>query len=159
MKYQEAFDLLNEQLKDIPKAQIRSMSLSVLPRLMDVLDHNHTKCPYCQKMSKDGSRYVHNIRPLFEQDMSINKHFEQWVESSQKHLKTEHNQYVKGRITSAYATYGMTIGTLIAFAYIYITGGETSIGGISIGWTCGMLIGYLSGKIKEQRLAKNNQLY
>jgi hypothetical protein len=159
MKYQEAFDLLNNQLKDIPKAQIRSLSLAVLPRLMDALHNNSERCPSCLKLGHQGEAFVKNIRPLFEQNVKINKSFEQWVDESQKHLRIEHQQRIKGRITSTYITIGMAIGTLIAFGYIYLLNKEELLGGISIGWACGMIIGYIAGKLKEQKLSKLNKLY
>ncbi|MCU4154597.1 hypothetical protein J1N10_01330 [Carboxylicivirga sp. A043] len=159
MKHQEAFDLLNEQLNDIPKAQIRSLSLAVLPRLMNALDENSEACPDCKKLGNEGEHFVRNIRPLFQQDTNATKQFEQWVEEAQKHLKIKHQQHVKGRLTSTYTTIGMAIGTLIAFGYIYLSNNEHMLGGISIGWAIGMLAGYIFGKVQERKLSQQNKLY
>ncbi len=159
MKHKEAFDLLNEQLEDIPKAQIRSLSLAVLPRLINALDEQSAACPHCKKLGNDGEHFVRNIRPLFEQDIKASKQFEQWIEEAQKHLKVEHQQHVKGRITSTYTTIGMALGTLIAFGYLYLSSNEQMMGGISIGWAAGMLAGYIAGKVQERKLSQHNKLY
>ena len=159
MKHQEAFDLLNEQLKDIPKSQIRIMSLSVLPRLMDILDHKQETCPYCRNHSHQGESFVKDIRPLFEQNIQKTKSFEHWVDEAQKHLKTEHKLHVKGRIASTYTTIGMAIGAFIGFILAYFFDLNTVIGTISIGWAIGMILGYSSGKLRERKLHKNNHLY
>ncbi|MCT4589022.1 MAG: hypothetical protein N4A71_14465 [Carboxylicivirga sp.] len=159
MKQEEAFNILNEQIKDIPKAQIRSVSLAVLPRLMQVLDDHLDKCPHCQKFSQEGENYVNDIRPIFGEDVKANKQFEQWAHESQKHLKIEHEQYVKGRTTSVYITIGMAIGTLVAFIYSYFLAENNIAGSISIGWAIGLVVGYMAGKLKENKLRKNKQLY
>jgi len=159
MNQQETFDTLNEQLKDIPKVQIRLMSLSVLPRLMGALDANQQHCPDCKRYNKEGGQFVNDIKPLFNQDLKVQKSFEKWVDNAQKHLKTKHQQRVKGRLTSTYATIGMLTGCLIAFLYMKVTGSTNYIGNISLGWAIGMTVGYFTGKLIESRLSKNNKLY
>lgn len=159
MKHEEAFDLLNEQIKDIPKAQIRTVSLAVLPRLMNALDQQQESCPQCLKHSRQGEDFVNNIRPLFEQNIKMSKSFEQWADEAQKHLKVRHQQHVKGRVTSTYTTIGMAIGTFIAFIYSYFIVENSIAGTISIGWAVGLIFGYISGKLKENTLRKNQQLY
>ncbi len=159
MKQDEAFDLLNAQLKDIPKAQIRSMSLAVLPRLINALESHQDTCPNCSKLNKDGEAFIRNIRPLFEQNIPEIKKFEQWVETSQKHLKQDHQQHVKGRVASTYTTIGMATGTLSAFLYLQFVPEISTFGSISLGWTIGTVVGYVVGKIKEQILSKKDKLY
>ncbi|MCG8581319.1 MAG: hypothetical protein MI866_15460 [Bacteroidales bacterium] len=159
MKQEEAFTILNSQLKDIPKVEIRSLSLAVLPRLMNVLDNNMTTCTHCKKFSNEGEVFVRNIRPLFQQDIATGKRFEQWVEETQKHLKSTHHQHVKGRITSSYTTIGMVIGVSIGLLISLATDKELMIANASIGWALGMLAGYIGGKLKEGKLNKSNKLY
>ncbi|WP_439184191.1 hypothetical protein [Carboxylicivirga taeanensis] len=159
MNQQEAFDLLNEQLQDIPKVQIRSMSLAVLPRLMNTLDRNHDTCTHCKKFSAEGEIFVRDIRPLFEQNISTIKKFEQWVDEAQKHLTNAHQQQVKGRITSTYTAVGMGLGIAIAAAYSLLAAHTITITSISLGWAIGMLTGFIAGKIKENKLNQNKKLY
>lgn len=159
MKHQEAFDLLNEQLINIPKMQIRSMSLEVLPRLIDRIDSNQNQCSACKDLNITGEAFIHDIKPIFNQDKETIKKFENWVDESQKHLKKEHQQTPKGRLTSTYTTIGMAIGTVIAYLIIKITGQEGILSSISIGWAIGMLAGYIIGKVKEKKLTRNNKLY
>ena len=159
MNQQETFDILNAQLKDIPKAQIRLMSLSVLPRLMGVLDSNRNHCSDCNQYSHEGSCFVNDIRPLFNQDRNVQKNFEKWVGNAQSHLKNQHQQGVKGRLTAVYTSIGMALGCITALVFLQITNSDNYLGGISLAWTVGMLIGYSTGKIKERRLNKNNKLY
>lgn len=159
MKQQEAFDLLNVQLKDISKVQIRSMSLAVLPRLMNVLDKNQETCTHCQKFSHEGEAFVRNIRPLFEQDLLTGKRFEQWIDESQKHLRTTHAQTVKGKTTSLFATIGMSAGILSGLIFTLLMPETSALANISLGWTIGMLTGYTAGKLKEKSLARDNKLY
>lgn len=159
MNQQETFDTLNKQLKDIPKVQIRLMSLAVLPRLMGALDHNQDHCSDCKKHSTEGSLFVNNIRPLFNQERNVQKNFEKWVDNAQKHLKDKHQQHVKGRLTAIFTTICMIAGCLIAILYLNITNTTNYISSISLGWGIGMITGYFIGKIKENRLNKNNKLY
>ncbi|WP_430813482.1 hypothetical protein [Carboxylicivirga sp. RSCT41] len=159
MKQEEAFDLLNDQLKDIPKAEIRSLSLAVLPRLMNVLDNNMAKCTHCKKFSNEGEAFVANIRPLFKQDIATIKRFDQWAEETQKHLKHTHQQHVKGRITSSFTTIGMLCGVSLGLLASLVNGTEMMIANASIGWAFGMLIGYSGGKLKENKLKLKNKLY
>ncbi len=159
MKQQEAFDLLNAQLNDIPKAQIRSLSLAVLPRLMDVLDSNQATCSHCKKYSTEGEVFVKDIAPLFQQDTLTTKKFEQWVDESQKHLKNAHQQQVRGRITSLYTAIGMALGVLIAWLCSLLFPNQGTFTFIGLGWAIGMLAGYFSGKLKENKLKQTNKLY
>ena len=159
MNQKDTFDTLNEQLKDIPKAQIRLMSLAVLPRLMGALDNNKSHCVDCKRYSNSGEEFIKNIRPLFSQDRQAQQNFENWVTEAQKHLKTRHQQQVKGRITSTYATIGMLAGCALALFYLLLTNGSNYIGGISLGWALGMISGYIVGKTKENKLSRNHKVY
>ncbi|MBR8535696.1 hypothetical protein KDU71_09015 [Carboxylicivirga sediminis] len=159
MKQQEAFDILNAQLKDIPKVQIRSLSLAVLPRLINVLDTHMDKCPHCRKFNIEGEAFINNIAPLFKDDISSRKQFEQWVDESQKHLKIEHKLQVSGRITSAYTAIGMALGAIIAFGVSLLLENANTLANVSIGWALGMLTGYMTGKITENKLKQDNKLY
>ncbi|MBK3518377.1 hypothetical protein [Carboxylicivirga marina] len=159
MKQQEAFDILNSQLSDVSKSQIRSMSLEVLPRLINTLHENSNNCPSCKKHEQQGDNYVNDIRPLFEQDIRFIKEFERWVDSSKKHLKATHKQHPRGQISSTYTTIGMAIGTFIAFLISYFINNNNILGGLSIGWAIGMLFGYSIGKLKEKKLGQLNKLY
>lgn len=159
MNRQETFERLNQQLKDIPKSQIRSISLSVLPRLMGALYKSKGQCIECERFSKKGDVFVNDIKPLFAGDKEYIKDFEYWVEESQIHLKKDHGQQVRGRITSVYTTIGIITGTIFATAYCYFTKQTGYIGCVVLGWTIGMVAGYLGGKITERYLVKNNKLY
>ncbi len=159
MKQQEAFDLLNDQLQDIPKVQIRSMSLAVLPRLMNVLDKNHKSCPDCNRISHEGEVFVRNIRPVFEQDIPTIKKFERWVNTSQAHLKNRHGQVAKGKTTALYTAVGVAIGILLTLVFIWMKPEVNTLAHISLGWVIGMLGGYVSGKLKETSLAQKEKLY
>ncbi len=159
MEHKECYDLLNEQLKDIPKMEIRSLSLAVMPRLMDVLHKNQSACNHCKHFTKEGEIFTKDISPLFGADVKAKRNFENWVSESQKHLTTVHQQRVKGRLTSTYAAIGMLAGTAITTSYSWLSDGDNLIGMAGLGWAVGVLAGYITGKIKENNLSKNNKLY
>lgn len=159
MDQQSTYHILNEKLKDIPKAQIRSLSLSVLPRLMGALHKHKNSCPDCMKFQQEGVLFVNNVKQLFADDVKTMRQFESWVNQSQKHLKADHQLQVKGRLTATFTTIGMFLGIILPAIYVVISKGSNYIGYISLGWVIGMLAGYTAGKIKENGLQKHHKLY
>nr|WP_321405479.1 hypothetical protein [uncultured Carboxylicivirga sp.] len=158
MDRKTTFETLNEQLEKIPKAQIRSLSLAVLPRLMGAIHNQIDTCHHCKKYNDEGEVFVHNIQQLFNDPKALGP-FEDWVEQSQKHLKSEHRLHVRGRISATYATIGMLAGIIIGASYAWLSIESNYLAFISLGWLLGMLGGYIAGKIVENRLNKNNKLY
>ncbi|MCU4176371.1 hypothetical protein [Carboxylicivirga sp. N1Y90] len=159
MEHNECFSLLNEQLKDISKVEIRSLSLAVLPRLMNVLHINQNHCNECKRFTKEGEVFVHDISPLFGNDVRAKRSFENWVTTSQQHLTNVHQQQTKGKLSASYAAIGMFLGIIIASAYTWLSGGENYIGMAGLGWAAGTIAGYITGKLTENKLSKNNKLY
>lgn len=159
MDQQTTYDFLNEQLKDIPKAQIRSLSLSVLPRLMGAIHKQKEECPHCQKYNQQGETYINDIKQLFVDDIKTMREFENWVEHSQQHLKSEHQLQVRGRLTASYTIIGIIIGVVLFTVYTWLSSDENYTGFITLGLVAGMLGGYITGKIAENGLQKNNKLY
>ncbi|MBS2097940.1 hypothetical protein [Carboxylicivirga linearis] len=152
------YNKLNDQLEKIPKAQIRSLSLAVLPRLMGAIDNQKEKCHHCEKFNDEGEKYVNNIQDLFNDPRAL-KPFENWVEQSQQHLKQEHHLHVKGRIGATYSTVGMLAGILLPAMYVWLSSETNYMGFVSVGWLIGLTTGYVAGKIVERRLSKENKLY
>lgn len=159
MEHDECFSLLNEQLIDVSKVEIRSLSLAVLPRLMNVLHNNQEDCNECTRFTKEGEAFVNDISPLFGNDVRAKRNFENWVSTAQQHLTNVHQQQTKGKLSALYATIGMFLGIIIASAYTWLSDGENYIGMAGLGWVVGTLGGYVTGKLTEDRLSKNNKLY
>ncbi len=159
MDQKSTYNILNEKLKGIPRAQIRSISLAVLPRLMGAIHQNKENCPDCKKFNQQGEYFVDNIKDLFTDNVATVRQFENWVELSQNHLKLDHQLRVKGKLTATYTAIAMVAGIFIAALYVWFSGGDNYIGYISLGWLAGMLGGYLAGKLHEARLNKHHKLY
>lgn len=159
MTYQETFDKLNEQLKDVPKSQVRSLSLEVLPRLMAILHAHKSTCHHCQLLSNEGEGFVNHIAPLFGDNPNELKKFEDWVERAQKHLSEAHQLKVKGRTVAAYAAVGALLGIVWGIIHGYITEVPEYIGIVSSTSVIGMLVGYVLGKMKEKALKRDHRLY
>nr|WP_321453327.1 hypothetical protein [uncultured Carboxylicivirga sp.] len=158
MDRRTTFDTLNQQLEKIPKAQIRSLSLAVLPRLMGALHNKVDECPHCKKLNNQGEVFVNDIQQLFNDHKALAP-FENWVEESQKHLKKDHQLHVRGRISATYSTIGMLTGIFVPALYVWLSAETNYIGYISLGWLIGIFAGYISGKIVENRLHKDKKLY
>jgi len=159
MEAKEVIQILNAKLEEVPKAEVRSMGLEVLPRLIDVLHHQKEVCPECRKLHDDGVKHIENILALFGQDLAIQKTFENWVSETQSHLKNQHGMVAKGRTAAAYIFFGISVGVVTGIVIMYLTENENILGGAVLGWVCGMLIGWSVGKIKESKLQKKHHLY
>lgn len=159
MEAKEVIQILNAKLEKVPKAEVRSMGLEVLPRLIDVLHHQKETCPDCRKFHDDGVNHIEDIIALFGQDLLIQKKFENWVSQTQSHLKGQHRMVAKGRTAAAYVFAGISVGVVIGVLVMYLTENENILGGAILGWVCGMLIGWSIGKVKESQLQKKHHLY
>lgn len=159
MEAKEVIQLLNTKLENVPKAQVRSMGLEVLPRLIDVLHQRRPACSDCKKLHDEGIRHIDQIGALFGDDLAVQKKFESWVDRSQRHLKEYHGMVAKGRTSSVYVVSGIVGGMVIGALSMYMISAENSIGGAVLGFVCGMLIGWIVGKMKESKLRKEQKLY
>jgi len=159
MEAKEVIQILNTKLEKVPKAEVRSMGLEVLPRLIDVLHHHKKTCPDCRQLHDDGIHHMEDIISLFGTDLSVQKKFENWVSETQSHLKHQHGMVAKGRTAAAYIFAGVVFGVVFGVAVMYLTKNENLFGGAILGWVCGMLIGWSVGKIKESKLQKRHHLY
>jgi len=159
MEAKEVIQILNAKLEKVPKAEVRSMGLEVLPRLIDVLHHQKETCPDCRKLHDNGIKHIEDITTLFGPDLSVQKRFENWVVETQSHLKQQHGMVAKGRTAAAYIFTGIGIGVVIGALVMYLMDNENILGGAILGWVCGMLIGWSIGKMKESKLQKKHFLY
>jgi len=159
MEAKEVIQILNAKLEKVPKAEVRSMGLEVLPRLIDVLHHQKDTCPDCRMLHDEGVSHIEDIIALFGQDLAIQKKFENWVSKTQSHLKHQHGMVAKGRTAAAYIFTGIAVGVIIGALVMYLTENENVLRGAILGWVVGMLIGWSIGKIKENKLQKKHHLY
>ncbi len=159
MEAKEVIQILNAKLEKVPKAEVRSLGLEVLPRLIGVLHRQAGSCPDCRNFHDHGVMHVEEIVSLFGPEVSDRKKFEVWVEGAQQHLKHHHGMVAKGRTGAVYILAGIGFGLVTGSLVTYLTGGTNILSGAILGWVCGMLIGWIVGKIKENKLRQEDLLY
>ncbi len=159
MTQQEIIDVLNAQLKDVSRFKVRDYGLEVLPRVLVKLYENQNSCIECAKFRHEGESYTYNVKLLFEDNKDDVKHFEDWAESTQEHLKKGHDLHPKGKQFTKYLLVGMLFGLLMGLISLFWVEEQQYFGIISLGWLLGSVFGWILGKYQEWKMQKQGRIY
>jgi hypothetical protein len=159
MTKQEAIDKMNEQLEHIPKAEIRLLNLAVLPRLTGALNDKSDSCRECAELHDTCVEFVNDIVQVLRGTQQQREEFESFVSNAFMHLQHDHDTLPKGRLLSVSVLTGMLLGTGFALLLNYFFMGRDIIGYGVLGWVIGVVAGYGAGKLRENKLKKDNRLF
>ncbi|NPA35530.1 MAG: hypothetical protein GXO47_01655 [Chlorobi bacterium] len=159
MTKQEATDKINKQLEGIPRAEIRAVNLSVLPRLVGALNERSATCSECAELHDQSLSYVNDVVKILRGPSAYREKFEAFVTSAFMHLNHDHYTVPKGRILSVSVLTGMLLGFSFAILLSYFFENKNMIGYGTLGWVIGVTGGYAVGKFREKQLKKENRLF
>jgi hypothetical protein len=74
-------------------------------------------------------------------------------------LSSQHRLYPRGLWLSRFTSYGIAAGIISGFVLYSFLNSHNLSGLLFLGAATGMMIGWISGKIKENHLKKEGKLY
>lgn len=156
---QQWYEILSKRLKGAPRESIRFYSLEAFPRLMHHLETHKANCSVCAQHFAKLDKMSLNLGQWLKTEAPEIAAFQEELEKSVRHLRTEHKVFPKGLWLSRFVLIGILVGILGALITIVVVAGVV-IGGILLtGAFIGMLAGWFAGKNKERKIKKQNRLY
>lgn len=155
----EWIEILNVRLDGTPKEAALYYGLEILPRLMYCLQNSRHSCDLCSRYFEDLNRMTFQI-PIWMKDNDPQmKLYQQLIEDVGKHLRDTHRVIPRGMILSRYIVANLGAGALIALAVAYFLSISDMAGMIMLGIVGGIIIGWVTGKIREAVLNKQNRIF
>ncbi|PZX20787.1 hypothetical protein LX69_00212 [Breznakibacter xylanolyticus] len=153
-------DELGMRLAGSSRVEARLMGLDVLPRLLVCLGSMSGQCAECKHYERELQVCVEQLPELVNPDnKTMQKKFEQLTMEILLHLKTEHSMQPKGKVFSRMVLWGMALGVATS-AFVWLFMNDKSLMGLLLaGWLCGMMSGYVAGRITEMKMIRQNRLF
>lgn len=151
--------ILNERLAGTPREAARYYGLEILPRLMTCLQSSRHSCDKCARYFEDLERMTFKITALTKENDPGVKQFQTLKEDIGKHLKDTHRLVARGIIRATFVTLGMATGGILSFAAGYIFNINDPAGIVMLGFIAGIISGWITGKVREAVLNKQNRLF
>ena len=121
--------------------------------------HDHSgSCTQCKELYEKSNEYVEDIIVVLRGSKEKREDFENVVNDGLTHLQQEHKAIPKGKILSVSVTTGMLSGLAVAVLVGYFINGDF-VGYGALGWLVGVTAGWITGKVKERNLKKENRLF
>ncbi len=158
MKSSEISEKLNEQLKGVPRAEIRAANLEVYPRMVEALYNRSSSCDRCRELYDESSKFTDDIASVIKGTPEQRKEFEEFVRVAYMHLHEVHKTLPKGKILSVSVLVGMLLGLSFAVIIGYFMDQDLLRYG-ALGWILGVIAGWITGKIRENNLRKKNRQF
>ena len=154
----DIYEKLNDQLAGISRAEIRAANLEVYPRLIDALEKRSAECKECKALYEESEKYTNDIVSVLKGDAGFRKQFEEFVNRAFMHLHDEHQTLPKGKLLSVSVLVGMLVGLSVAVIAAYFLNIDLMRFG-ALGWLIGVMAGWITGKVREKNLQKQNKLF
>ena len=157
---QNVSDQLGKQIEGSSRIETRLMGLDMLPRLIVCLRTLSVQCVECEQYSAKLQSHVIHLRDLIDPANKEKRHqFEELADEIMAHIQREHQMMPKGKMFSRIVLWGMLLGVL-AGGLIYLTFSGLAIFSVLImGWLCGLMGGYATGKLVEAKMKHQNRLF
>lgn len=155
----EWYNLLTIRLENAPREASRFYNLQLLPRLMHQLQKYSVNCEICKDNFDNLDKDTKHIVTWFKNEGEELKKYQHTIESSLKHLQTNHYVYAKGLWLSRVIVISLLIGLGLGYISHYALPNNDKKGLILLGSMLGVLIGWIVGKLYEKKLRKENKLF
>jgi len=159
LTYEEWITEMENKVERLPKIQAIISNFQVLPRLGRLLEEKSESCSDCRLYWQKLQESTENLDLFFNDGNSYSKDFDNLVEVIMGHLKSDHGIKPKGLVLSVSSVVGMILGVLIGYMVSYFVSLFPLKAGLTIGWMVGTLTGWIVGKIKEEKLRKQNLIF
>ena len=159
LSYEEWITEMENKVELLPKVQAIISNFQVLPRLGKLLEEKSEACSNCRLYWQKMQQSTENLDQFFNDGNTYSKDFDDLVEKIMIHLKSQHNIKPKGLVLSLCSVVGMIVGVAIGISVSYFVTIFPLKAGLTIGWMVGTLTGWIVGKLKEERLRKENRIF
>ena len=159
LSYQDWMDYLEDKASKISKIQAVISNFEVLPRLGKLLEAKASDCPECHLYWKKLQESTEHLDEFFKDGNRYSINFDNLVEEILNHLKLQHSIRPKGYVLSIYTILGMGLGLLVGAVMGLLFLSVPLKGGVVLGWLIGVMIGWFTGKYKEEKMRKANLIF
>lgn len=152
-------ETLSNRLEGTPREAARFYNLEIMPRMMHVLSQHKDECSECAHLFNTMDNMTQQLPEWLKEENPELKNFQTSRQQILHHLHSSHQIVAKGLWLSRIVALGLAAGILLAWLSNMIFT-QTELKGLLIsGATAGSMIGWVIGKLIENRLKKQNKIF
>jgi len=155
--YKKIENRIMEQSERLHKKDFRFYHVDTLLQIAKKIDEFSDNCQTCKHLKPNIEEISENLYEYLKGDVSSRKSYETKFEELNSHIRKVHQIYPKQFNLSLYSFIGVVAGLLIGWL-MAISIDETYLKqGLILGFTFGLIIGRVYGKLKDSKIRKENR--
>jgi hypothetical protein len=148
---------VDENLKDVKQSDLRFFRVDEFKRNVRRTDENSHTCPVCNREKINISSVGAKINEAIRVPGKSRREYDRLINRISAHMQKEHGYYTPYHFKYHYSFYGLVAGIAAGLLFMYLAGSENyAIFSVSV--SLGLLVGYLRGGTKDQKIRQKKML-
>ena len=154
---EEKTTLLDKNLKDTKKRDIRFFRIEEFKRNIKRVEEFSNSCPYCQKQKTDISKAVDQIDKAVNTPGKERRNYDRLISRLARHMEKEHGFYAPYYFTYLYSFFGMVFGLVFGYLLLKLLS-QYNWAMLSLGFVVGLIAGYIWGTAKDNKIRSDKMI-
>jgi len=150
-------ETIDEKLKDTKEKEIRFYRVDELKRNIERVDSFSQSCPFCQKQKIDITDTVKNINEAIHLPGQTRRDYDRLISRLSMHMQKAHGFYTPFYFAYLYSFFGMVAGLVLGYLLLRLFP-DYDWTMLTIGFSIGLVTGYIWGNIKDNKIRANKKL-
>ena len=150
-------NIIDSKLQGTKEKDLKFYRIDELKRNIERVDSFSKSCPYCQKQKIDISTVVNSIEEAVHVPGRTRREYDRLISRLSMHMQKEHGFYTPYHFVYLYSFFGMVAGLLLGYLLLKLFPSFDWVM-LAIGFSAGLIIGYVWGGIKDNKIREEKKL-
>ncbi len=153
----EINETIESKLKDARDKDLRFLRMDEFKRNITRIDTFSESCSFCQKHKVEVVEAVSEIDKTVNEPGETRRNYDRLIYRISKHMQKEHKFYPPYYFAYHYSFIGMVAGLILGFILMKtVPGYSTEM--LSIGFSIGLIPGYIFGAINDRKIRSEKRI-
>lgn len=148
---------IDDKLKGTKDKEIRFYRVDELKRNIERVDSFSKSCPFCQKQKIDITAIVENIDEAIHVPGQTRRDYDRLISRLSMHMQKTHGFFTPFHFVYLYSFFGMVAGLVLGYLLLRLFPAYDWTM-LAIGFSIGLVTGYIWGNIKDNKIRANKKL-
>ncbi|HKI89543.1 MAG TPA: hypothetical protein VKA38_10975 [Draconibacterium sp.] len=148
---------IDSKLEGIKDKDLRFYRIDELKRNIERVETFSKSCPYCKKRKIDISTTIEKIDEAVNVPGQTRREYDRMIGRLSIHMQKEHGFYTPFHFVYLYSFFGMVAGLLLGYLLLKILP-QYDWTMLAVGFSVGLISGYIWGNIKDKKIRSENKL-
>lgn len=148
---------IDEKLKNAKPADLRFFRVDEFKRNVERTGTFSGKCPVCTRQQTDIRLVAGRIEKAISNPGKDRRDYDRLIDRLARHMQKEHGYHTPFHFTYRYSFYGMLAG-IIAGLLLMLLFSDNNWTFVSAGFSAGLLLSYIIGNRKDQKIREKKML-